>query len=425
MRERFWRAVGLVRKIIEDPKGPVGRELARIKGELELTMFFTEFNDIPKMSEYHRKAYAYLKELSDPPRSILFSGAMPSWTLGVPSVLFLYWRNSGELDKTLSIMDECLPIYARLTSGHGSGGEHIMRAEACLNRGDDAGAEALCYKAFYDARSAGQAGNCICASLVMARAAIMRGDAKAYETARRSITEEAAGARQKAASHMGELAAALLDMTLGRAADLPDWLRDMESIRNVLYIIGQPYAFALYGMMLLAERRCTELYAVTELVMSVSRGLNFLLPQVYHLIYLAAAKHIDGFDKEAADCIKDALALAMPDKIYLPFAEHGYAILPMLESLRGDFDAERIDTLAGVCHRQISGAAAVRKALFGVSSPLTHRQREIALRTREGLSAKEIAAKLFISENTVKSAQKIIYDKLNIHTKIELTKIEF
>ena len=425
MRERFWRAVGLVRKIVEDPKGLSGRELARIKGELELAMFFTEFNDIAKMSEYHRKAYAYLKELSDPPRSLTFSGAIPSWTLGVPSVLCLYWRNSGELDKTLSVMDECVPIYASLTGGHGSGGEHIMRAEACLNRGDDSDAEALCYKAFYDARGAGQAGNCVCASLVMARAGIMRGDARMYEAARRGIMEEADRARQKAVSHMGELAAALLDMTLGRAAELPDWLCDIESIRNVLYIIGQPYAFALYGMILLVERRRAKLYAITELVMGISRGLNFLLPQVYHLIYLAVAKHSDGFGKEAAGRLKDALALALPDKIYLPFAEHGCFILPMLEGLRRDFSAERIDALAGLCRRQISGTEAVRKALYGVSSPLTHRQREIALLTREGLPAKEIAAKLFISENTVKSAQKIIYDKLNIHTKIELTKIEF
>ena len=47
-------------------------------------------------------------------------------------------------------------MHARVLSpdagqGHGAGAEHIMRAEACFLRGDDAGAETLCHRAFFAA----------------------------------------------------------------------------------------------------------------------------------------------------------------------------------------------------------------------------------------------------------------------------------
>jgi LuxR family maltose regulon positive regulatory protein len=67
----------------------------------------------------------------------------------------------------------------------------------------------------------------------------------------------------------------------------------------------------------------------------------------------------------------------------------------------------------------------VRKALYREKSLLTPRQREIALLLRDRYSVKEIALELFVAESTVKSAKKIIYDILDIHSKAELAKIEF
>jgi LuxR family maltose regulon positive regulatory protein len=424
MRDRFSRAAGLLRKLTGEPSGLSERELTRVKGEFELMMFFTQFNDIAKMSECHRRAHAHLKQLSDPPRSIIFSGAMPSWTLGITSVLCLYWRKSGELEKTLSIMDKCLPIYTGLAGGHGAGAEYVMRAEASLNRGSDAEAEAMCQKALYEARSARQFGNCLCAELVLARIALLRGDGKAYDAARQSIARDAKEARQAATTRMGELCLALLDMSLGRTSDIPDWLRDIEGIRNVLYVPGQPYALMIHGKFLLLEKRHTELYGITELVTDITRKMNYLLPLVYQSIYLAAAKHQDGFGEEAEGHLREALDTALPDKVYLPFAENASFILPVLENMKKGFEPGAKDALIALCRRRMSGADAVRKAPSSEKHALTPRQREIALLTKGGLSAKEIASELFVTENTVKSAIKVIYGKLDIHSKTDLRKIE-
>ena len=67
----------------------------------------------------------------------------------------------------------------------------------------------------------------------------------------------------------------------------------------------------------------------------------------------------------------------------------------------------------------------IKKAILQEKSPLTPREREIALLARDRLSAKEIANKLYISETTVRTILRSVYSKLDIHSKSELTLKDF
>jgi DNA-binding NarL/FixJ family response regulator len=58
------------------------------------------------------------------------------------------------------------------------------------------------------------------------------------------------------------------------------------------------------------------------------------------------------------------------------------------------------------------------------AQPLTPREREIALLARQWLTVPEIAARLSLTGNTVKSAMKVIYRKLDIHSRHELFGID-
>jgi LuxR family maltose regulon positive regulatory protein len=55
---------------------------------------------------------------------------------------------------------------------------------------------------------------------------------------------------------------------------------------------------------------------------------------------------------------------------------------------------------------------------------LSQREREVARLTQERLSVKEIADKLYISESTVRTIQRNMYRKLDIHAKSELYMLE-
>jgi LuxR family maltose regulon positive regulatory protein len=93
--------------------------------------------------------------------------------------MFMFWRESGRLAEELDAMDECVPIYSTIVPGHGAGSPAVMRAEAALARGDDRAAEALCREAIFLAGSYGQESICLCAELVLAKAAFLRGDESA------------------------------------------------------------------------------------------------------------------------------------------------------------------------------------------------------------------------------------------------------
>jgi CheY-like chemotaxis protein/DNA-binding CsgD family transcriptional regulator len=57
-------------------------------------------------------------------------------------------------------------------------------------------------------------------------------------------------------------------------------------------------------------------------------------------------------------------------------------------------------------------------------NPLTPWEREIALHLKQWLTAAQIAERMGTTENTIRTATKSIYQKLNIHSKGELADIE-
>jgi LuxR family maltose regulon positive regulatory protein len=119
----------------------------RLLGEYELLLSFAEFNDLKKMSARHQKAW----ELLNQPTSIYNSGT--NWTFGSPSVLSLYYRESGRLEEHIRDLKEAMPHFNRLTKGHGSGAEYAMEAESCFNQGDFENAEISAQKALLKAKA--------------------------------------------------------------------------------------------------------------------------------------------------------------------------------------------------------------------------------------------------------------------------------
>lgn len=415
----FFKLVEIVRHRLDNPQGLTTAERARTRAELAILLSFPQFNDISKMSTYQREAYNCLKTITNTPRSSLFYGTMP-WSLGVPSVMALYWSKSGRLAELLDDMDNCLPIYSELAQGHGAGSEIVFRAEAELAQGHDAIAESLCHKALYRAREAGQPGVCLCAKLVLAEIAILRGDASAYRAACDNISNTVDKAQQRTVFRMGELSLAMLNMELGIIDDLPDWLTTIEGIRKILYAPALPYGFIFYGHLLLHKQRYAELYGLTDHALELAQKLNFILPQVYQMLYLAVAKNRDGHADEAIAHLKDALLMAMPDKVYLPFAKFLPELKPILKDLAKEPEFRDAAKLLSFAKRYAKGLQVVGNAIQKDKTLLTPREREIAVLARERLSAGEIAANLFISVNTVNTILKNVYRKLGINSKTAL-----
>ncbi|HWR62704.1 MAG TPA: LuxR C-terminal-related transcriptional regulator, partial [Clostridia bacterium] len=400
--EAFQKLCRLIGSVIEKDTGFSREELRRLKGEFALLTSFTGYNDIRKMSEGRRSAW----EILGGPSSIIVND-MP-WTFGGTSVLSMFWRESGKLEDALRDMDECLPYYLKLTRGHGAGANSVMRAEAMLMRGEDDKAEILCHKALYDARSCQQISICLCAELVLARIAILRGDAEGYFTAVKNIQGCAKENSNLYILRMVELCLSVISLVLGITDNVAEWLYDMGSIKKTLYAPAVPYAQTLYSMLLLAEKRYNEFFGISQLIMDTAGettgNIRYMMPRVYHLKYLAVAKLNSGNGREAQEYFNQALAIALPDRIYLPFAQQGNKLEPLIEPAKS-FAGDRagLSALAALCKRQEKGAEVIKKAILPAKSPLTPREREIAQLARNRLSAREIAGRLYISEATVRT----------------------
>lgn len=421
MREDYLRALQLMEEFFKTPPGPAEmpeRELYRVKGEFEMLRFMLCYNDVVAMNVHHKKAHEYLSHVSVPPRSRLFEGNLP-WAAGIPSVLSAYWRQSGELQDMLAALDECLPFYTELVGGHGAGGEIAMRAEAAFVRGDDLEAEVLCYKTLYAAQKRGQTSSCLCAELTLARIGILRGDEKLYTTACKDIVGEMERARQTALTRESEICFAHLDLAFGKTDDLPDWLHSLEAIRRTFYRLTQPHAIMLHCWMLLLEKRWAELYALIEMTIPTTRAMHFALLQVYHLIFLARAAMEEKRDTNAAVYLREALAIALPDRVYLPFAEHCGVLLPLLEKVKNDFDGQRMEECLSLCHRWAKGTAVLRKTLSVESRVLTSRQAEFLSMAAEGNSNAQIAARFGVSSDNVNKVLRSAYVKLNVRNRTE------
>lgn len=418
MTHVFSRLLSVMRSLAGEGSPLSGTELRRLRGEYELILSFLAYNDIAEMSAHHRRAYEELKAVADPPRSAVFSNSIPIWTWRVPSLLSLFWRERGGLDASLPVMDECVPIYAEITGGQGSGGASLMRADALLNRGDAEGAAAFCRRALYEARPDGQYGNCICAEFTLARAAILLGDRELFTGARGMIEKDAFEGRLRGVlAQMGETALCAIDAVCGSTSSAPDRMRSVEEICRTQYIQAQPFALSVFALIMLRERKYSELYAMSELLSSLCEKLHYQLPRLYLLICMAGAKLGEGKAGEASALLADALAAALPDRVYLPFAENFSYIAPLLEHAAAG--KSELEEILDLCRRHHAGAKLLASEARA-GQALTPRQREIAMLLREGYSAKEAAARLFVAESTVASARKIIYEKLGIHSCKEL-----
>lgn len=404
--------------VIEKQKDFSGKKLRELSSEYMFLVSIGYFNDLNKMLSGLKATLKILDKHSETLKSDI------PWLFGTVSVLNMFWSKSGDLENELILIDNCAALYRKLYSEHGVGYNIAIRAEAMLMQGDDEKAEILCHKALYEARSCKQVSSCICAELILTRIAILRGDAKRYFTGIKNIQDYAKESSNIYIYHMVEQAMSIISLILENKDYVATWLYDLKSIKNILYFPAVQHAQILYLKILLMENRYSELCGICQIINDEandeSRNFKYIMTQLQCFKYLAIAKLNMGNVCEAQEYIKQALTLALPDKIYLPFAEEIDKLGYLLECMKESIDSKEINDLIKLGKRLKKGAEVIKKAIISQKSPLTPREREVALYAKDRLSAKEIASKLCISETTVRTIIRNIYSKLDIHSKIEL-----
>ena len=383
-------------------------------GEYELLMSFTAYNDINKMSEHHKNACKLLTR----PTSIYDTNN--SWTFGSPSVLYLFYRESGKLSRHVKDIIEAMPYYYQLTDGHGSGAEYVMEAERYFNAGDFENAGISMHKAINKAQSKMKTDIMICAGLLQMRIAFMKGDFANLLELLNNMRKSIISKHEFFYIHTIEISEGFLYSLLKQSDKVPERVAKGDLSSSLLMFPAFGMLNIVYGRVLLINGEYLKLIGSCEHFLGLASVFSNLLGQIYTYIYLAAANKQIFREEDAVSALVKALDIAMPDRVYMPFVENGDYVKPLLEQLYRDGkyreEIARILELFETYHKSFEK---MTKEYFSAKEKpdLTDREMEIALLAAEGLTNREISERLFISANTVKTALKGVFEKLDVNSR--------
>ena len=190
-----------------------------------------------------------------------------------------------------------------------------------------------------------------------------------------------------------------------------------------LYAFARGWYYLVHGRALQLAGEYARISGLFGHLLESGTFRNNLLFSLYGRIYQAAAQHALGQDEQARVTLSSALDDALPDELYMPFAENCDYIAPLLENLATEpLHRKHIDRILSLYTAYRQATAKIQREHFSaVSSRLSGRELEIARLAAAGVSNKEIGAQLFISENTVKKQLKVVFVKLDIHSRALLT----
>lgn len=149
-----------------------------------------------------------------------------------------------------------------------------------------------------------------------------------------------------------------------------------------------------------------------------------VLMEIYLRLLCALAYHICGRDESAIPHIDRAISLALPDKLYTPFAEYRRRFGFLMDDrilLQSKTALADIKTASKML---VEGWTALHNEVLGknVSSSLSTREWQAARLATYGLSNKEIAERMGVTVNAVKQALRMAMDKTGAESRSEIAK---
>jgi LuxR family maltose regulon positive regulatory protein len=409
------RCAWLTAKCAALPEGP---EADSWKGELATLMAMTKYNDIAAMSALHRKAYALLG------RPTQLYGPDSPWTLGCPSVLFMFHRARGKLKEETGLMHECMPPYYQLTNMHGAGGEYLTEAEALYHAGDFSRAGVVCREAEAMAERTRQTGNLICALFLRLRLALACGRGRETLELAGAVRALISRSQEYYLLYTADMCEGWLYSILGAYSRMAGWLLEGVSRASRVYAFAKGWLPLVQGRALLQSGEFPTVIGEFNALLKDEVCDQHRLLFLYAHIYLAAAHQGLGDKCSAAKALRMALDEARPDDLYMPFVENSDYILPILRALkrgRHQQGIQRILTLAEAWNTHIQAVKKIT-AISAPSPAVTAAEQELIRLLTNGESFKEIAYRQNLSYGRVKNKFSDLYKRFGVHSRSELLK---
>ena len=194
--------------------------------------------------------------------------------------------------------------------------------------------------------------------------------------------------------------------------------------RTPTHVQAAPYAGVLRGKCLITGTSAgwaKKWLDLADWVLANARALRCLMGEIYCHIISACALQATGDRERAESALKTALDAALPDRLYMPFAEHFLHLQSAFCSLNEMIPKEALDKIRPLAEQLSDGAKAIAGRIptrlpFGLSE----REYEAASLAVKGYSNPEIADRLFISRATVRFHLGRAYKKIGVTSRSDL-----
>jgi LuxR family maltose regulon positive regulatory protein len=181
--------------------------------------------------------------------------------------------------------------------------------------------------------------------------------------------------------------------------------------------------YVLLARVMLAQGQPDAALALLADLATVAEASGYALVLIEATILQALAQYRKRNDVQALKYLERALALAEPQGYVRPFLNAGKSVDALLRQAvaRGVRAAHAAQVLAAfVAQARERGAhPASDAAIEPLYERLTEREQQVLRLLAAGLSSTEVAEELFIAVSTVRSYIKVIYRKLDVHSRDE------
>ena len=413
--ERLQQEIRKLRKYIGQLEDRQERE--QCLGELEFLLGETQYNDVEAMAAYFKKSLQR--------QPVRFFSPQTIWGGGANSILFMFYRQAGTLQKTLDVFPQAMAYYYRLVQNHGAGSEYVLASEAYFQRGYWEKAFILATEALNVSRRNEQVSVELCAEFIALRISIALGNKKRVREISRRLDALQTAVQEHLYRKTIEASRAWIDLQLGdKGKLLVSWLQKGDFQKSGLLYSAWGCLYIVYGRYLLLQKDYLPLLGQLREFEAAARSFNNFLLSIYAAVYSAAAQDGLQHENEALSELNRALVLAAADGIVMPFVENFDVLEPLLKKAAQQNSGEpellaKILELGAVYQENLKNIKHKASYIMG-GKTLTAREAEIANFVVQGRTNAEIAAEMFIAEITVKKALQGIYRKLGVDTRLEL-----
>lgn len=386
----------------------------RVLGEVLYVRKFTLFNHITQIKALDKE----IIRLLDGQNSYLALREY-GYTFGSPHYVYIYFREAGSFRALSEMLSEYVE-YTAFSNGCGTGGDSLALAEYALETGDFDKVEQNSLLAIEKAEPLSQTSIIICAKFCLIRLYIAQCRLPDALELLEQMQLDVEKMNRPLYNTTLDLCRGYIFSSICSPERIPSWLQTCDMTVANFYYQGIAYNYLVYGKAVMASKKYAKLEALTGQFRKYFSLYSNQLGLIHNQVFEAVAKSNLYGTSTGAAVLEAALNEARDDRLIMPFVESAPHIIAMLQLIiRNNAGDEYVKHILALCRKY-------EKTIQGLSYqpiPLSQREIDILSLAAEGLSRKELAAHLHISEETAKTHFKNIYQKLGVNSKIAAIKI--